>query len=70
MKIEHKDVIITLENQEERNAVKCACLVALEICSNSIRQNCIANILFRNGVETFSQCNEIVHILNALDDEI
>ena len=70
MKVEHRDVIITLENQEERDAVQCACLVALEICNNSIRQNSMAGILFRNGVETFSECNNIVRILTALSDQV
>ena len=70
MKVAHKDVIITLENKEERDAVQCACLVVLEICNNSIRRNSMAGILFRNGVETFSECNNIVRILTALSDQV
>ena len=69
MKVEHRDVIITLENQEERDAVQCACLVVLEICNNSIRRNSMAGILFRNGVK-FSSVNNIVRILTALSDQV
>ena len=70
MKVAHKDVIITLENQEERDAVQCACLVTLEICNNSIRRNSIANLLFKNGVAEFSTCNNVVRILTALSDQV
>ena len=69
MKVEHRDVIITLENQEERDAVQYACLVALEICNNNIREQRIAEILQRNGVK-FSKCGSLVRILTALSDQV
>ena len=69
MKVAHKDVIITLENQEERDAVQCACLVVLEICNNSIRKQRIADILYRNGVK-FSKCGSLVRILTALSNQV
>ena len=69
MKVEHRDVIITLENQEERDAIQCACLVILEICTNSIREQRITEILQRNGVR-LSTCGNLVRILTALSNQV
>ena len=70
MRIENKEVLITLERQKERDAIRSACFAMMELCNNSIRACRCSNILIRAGVEDVNECENIVQILTELSSQI